>query len=185
MNTEQTKSQASLKNLTEFVEYYYGIDYSELAMGTRDDSIKGLIMKNSRMDSIVANSDLPELGRIIVVGHEVGHYVLKHLEGVKISRLFDNNFGYCQSSTQTARMENEANFYVADIYLDDEETLDIISTADLLSAASALNVPIEILDFKLRLLHHEKRLENYREIISVRSDCLKGMHIARSAFDYY
>lgn len=82
-------------------------------------------------------------------------------------------------------MENEANFYTADILLDDEETLDVIRTYDLAASASILNVPIDILDFKLRLLHQTKRFDRYQDLLSVRSDFLKNIQFEKSALDYY
>ena len=81
-------------------------------------------------------------------------------------------------------MENEANFFTADVLLNDEETLDIIGAYDLVTYARMLHVPVEILDFKLRLLHHAKRFDHYQDLLSVRSDCLRNIQFERSAFDY-
>lgn len=82
-------------------------------------------------------------------------------------------------------MENEANFYTADILLDDKETLDVIRTYNLAASASILNVPIDILVFKLRLLHQTKRFDQYQDLLSVRSDFLKNIQFEKSALDYY
>jgi len=180
-----TSRTASLHDLRVMIRNRYDLDYSELAMGTQEDSVEGLILKSSRMVSIVTNSDLPEAGRILVLIHELGHFHLGHLGAAGISRLFDNRFGFRRESSRTARMENEANFFAADVLLDTEETMDIILTNDLMTSASLLRVPVEILDFKLRLLSRDGHLADYKDVLTVRSDCLKNMRIEKSAYDYY
>lgn len=184
-NEYGTSGVASLHALRNIIGSRYGLDYSELAMGAQEDSVKGLILKSSRMVSIVANSDLPEAGRILVLVHELGHYHLGHLRAAGISRLFDNRFGFRRDNSLTARMENEANFFAADVLLNTEETLDAIRTNDLMTSASLLRVPVEILDFKLRLLSRSGNLAEYQDVLGVRSDCLKNMRIEKSAYDYY
>ena len=173
------------KDLQNIILKRYSLDCIEMPLGTELDSIKGLIMKSNRMVSIVVNGDLSESGKILVVVHEVGHNNLGHLNGLRVSKLFDNHLRFCNGYSRTAVMENEANFYTADVMLDDEETLDIIGTYDLAASASILNVPIDILDFKLRLLHQSKKLNRYQDFLSVRSDFLKNTQFEKSAFDYY
>ena len=173
------------KDLKDIILKKYSLDCLEMSLGTEQDSIKGLIMKSNRMVSIVVNSDLSESGKILVVVHEVGHNCLGHLNGLRVSKLFDNHFRFCNGYGRTALMENEANFYTADVLLDDKETLDIISTYDLSASASILNVPIDILDFKLRLLHQANQLDRYQDFLSVRNDFLKNIQFEKSAFDYY
>ena len=175
----------SFKDLQDIILDKYGLDCIEMQLGSDPNSIKGLIMKSSRMVTIVVNSDLAEAGKILVVVHEVGHNNLGHLNGLRVSKLFDNSFHFCKGNGRTSIMENEANFYTADVLLDDEETLDVIRTYDLAASASFLNVPIDILDFKLRLLHQTKRFDQYQDSLSVRSDCLKNIQFEKSAFDYY
>ena len=175
----------SFKDLQEIILKRYSLDCIEMPLGTELDSIKGLIIKSNRMVSIVVNGDLSESGKILVVVHEVGHNNLGHLNGLRVSKLFDNHLRFCNGYSRTAVMENEANFYTADVMLDDEETLDIIGTYDLAASASILNVPIDILDFKLRLLHQSKKLNRYQDFLSVRSDFLKNTQFEKSAFDYY
>ena len=175
----------SFKDLQEIILDKYDLDCVEMQLGTDPDAIKGLIMKSNRMVTIVVNSDLAEAGKILVVVHEVGHNNLGHLRGLRVSKLFDNHFHFCNGSSRTSLMENEANFYAADVLLDDEETLDVIRTYDLSASASILHVPIDILDFKLRLLRQTTQLDRYRDLLSVRSDCLKNIQFEKSSFDYY
>ena len=176
---------SSFKDLKDIIMNQYSLDCLEMSMGTDPNSIKGLIMKNSRMITIVVNNDLSESGKILVVVHEVGHKRLGHLDGPRVSKLFDNRFSFCNGYSRTAIMENEANFYTANVLLDDEETLDTIRTYDLAASASILNVPIEILDFKLRLLHQGNKFDHYQDLLTVRSDFLRNIQFEKSAFDYY
>lgn len=154
------------------------IDIIKIPMGCEEGSLKGLIMKNSRMYTVVINSDLSIDGMKIVLVHELGHYLYGHLKGARVARLWDNQFGYRGYADLTARKENEANFIVADYILNDEETMDIISSYDVLTSAAILRVPVEILDFKLRLLHQRNRLAHYVDCVNAKSDFLKNAHLA-------
>ena len=173
------------KDLKDIILEKYDLDCIEYSFGTDPNSIKGLIMKNSRMSTIMVNDALSESGKILVVVHEVGHHNLGHLKDLRNTRLFDNQFRFCNGYSRTALMENEANFFTADVLLKDEETLDVIGSYDIAASASMLHVPVEILDFKLRLLHHAKKFDHYQDLLSVRSDCLKNIQFEISAFDYY
>ena len=118
-------------------------------MGTQDGSCKGFYLTNERRKSIAINSDLAELIQRIILAHELGHAVLHSQQPAKA-------FHDCAFMDQTNRTEYEANIFAAEFLLDDKEVLDTLRTEnDFFRAASILNVPPELLDFKLQLLQRE------------------------------
>ena len=149
-----------------------GISLLELPMGTSPNAIKGFIQKNNRCCSIVVNADLSNSLIQKILFHELGHYEEKHLNFVRSGILSDKDLSYRRDRTQAARMENEANFYAAECTLDTKETLTAICDYDLITAAGILRVPVELLDYKLRLLHRTGQLENYIDVLGVQSNCL-------------
>lgn len=152
-----------------------GSDVLRLPMGTKPHAVKGFLQKNNRCVTIVVNSDLNENIQDKILYHELGHLMLKHANGSGNCFLADRSFSYRRDASLTARMENEANFFAAESMLDTEETLRTIHEYDLASAAAILRVPLEFLDCKLRLLHHTKQLETYRDCFAVSSDFLLRM----------
>ena len=156
-----------------------GITVIEMPMGTGRNAIKGLILKSSRCVTIVINSDLSDMVKPLILLHEIAHYILGHLKTSRAGTMSDRSFDYHRELTAAGIMENEANFLVADYMLDTEETLLAVHDYDIHTAAKMLRVPVEILDYKLRLLYQEKRLDRYTDFLSVHSDCLKNI----SAYD--
>lgn len=137
------------------------------SMGTGSRGCKGFYLLQSRKQFIVINSDLSlELQRIILA-HEIGHAVLhRKASGIKAFHdfsLFD----------ETSLYEYEANIFAADYLLDDDEVLNLLNEdISFFGAASRLNVPVELLDFKFRVL----KRKGYKVIdspISSSSDFLK------------
>ncbi|MBQ9664624.1 MAG: ImmA/IrrE family metallo-endopeptidase [Oscillospiraceae bacterium] len=149
-----------------------GIALLEIPMGSGPNALKGFIQKNSRLRTIVVNSDLPYAIKHKILFHELGHNERKHLELIRTGTLADTDISYRKDHTLAARYENEANFFAAECTLDTAETLEVISEYDLVTAARLLRVPLEFLDYKLRLMHHTGQLDRYVDVFSVRSDCL-------------
>ena len=174
------KLAASMKN--EYERYtpeqcilQEGIQLLRLSMGDYEGALKGFIQKNSQCHTIVVNSDLSDFAQDKVMIHELSHYKLGHTRKIRRGCLPDTSFAYRRDVTYKAHMENEANFLAAEYMLDTDETLEAIHQYDLGSAARILRTPLEFLDYKLRLLHHTKRLETYRDCFSIGSDCLLKM----------
>lgn len=116
-------------------------------MGNFDGACKGFYLMQSRKQVIVINSDLPELIQRIILVHELGHAVLhRKTTGLKAFHefsLFD----------ETSTMEYEANIFAAEFLMNDEDVLELLNDdMSFFSAASTLNVPMELLDFKFRIL---------------------------------
>lgn len=134
-------------------------------MGTNVHSCKGFFMVNARCKAIVLNSDLPECVQRIILAHELGHACLHRSEALSAFHeitYFDNS----------DRMEYEANLFASEFLLDDtdlEETFELGFGIE--QAASYLEVPPELLDFKLRCMREEG--SNIKVPYFARGDFLK------------
>jgi Zn-dependent peptidase ImmA (M78 family) len=139
-------------------------------MGSSPDACKGFFFCQSRTHVITVNSDLPEELRRIILAHELGHAVLhSKATGVKSFhdfRLFD----------ETSVYEYEANIFAADLLMEDDRVLALLNgDISFFGAASELNVPPELLDFKFRVL----KRKGYKVIdppIKAHGDFLKNIH---------
>lgn len=146
-------------------------------MGAHDGAIKGFYMKFKRIRSITVNSDLPEIIQKIIVAHELGHATMHEGCGVHAFHevtLFD----------QASELEREANLFAAEYLLKDEDVLDALNQdTTFFSAAASLRVPMEMLDFKFRLM----KWKGYKLIeppIRARGDFMRNMEVPNDA-DYY
>lgn len=84
------------------------------------------------------------------------------------------DYGICNVISDT---ENKANLFVAEYLLDSKETMQTFrDTNSFFQTAAILNVPPEILDYKLRMLSSYKQLAG-QSPIQVSSDCLKRIYI--------
>ena len=114
--------------------------------GTQKGAIMGFFLEQRRIKTITYNSDLSDDLQRIIVGHELGHSVLHARSGVHAFHdvgLFD----------VSSRFEKEANLFAAEFLLDDDEVLETLAQGgDFFSAAAILRVPMELLDFKFRIM---------------------------------
>ncbi len=122
-----------------------GFLVNPLDLGKGEDAIKALIVECCRIKCITYNTNLSEELLRPTIFHECGHGLL-HPIGL---------FGYTDITLydESSRKEKEANLFCAEYMLEDDEVLEALN-ADLtfFSAAKALSVPAELLDFKFRLL---------------------------------
>ena len=149
----------------------------EMDMGSGEGAIKGFIMKCNRMVTVGINTAFSTNAQNKVLFHETGHLVCKHLNNFRSGTLRDSSFGYRSDSSLISKMENEANFFASDYLLNTDETLELIHEYDLATTAKMLHIPVEFLDYKLRLLYHTGRFQAYQDFLSVRSDCMKKMQL--------
>jgi len=148
-----------------------GILLNPMPLGTEKGCIKGFIQRNSRICTITINTNLPEQLQEFIILHEIGHYAAGHLNDV-VCTFPDFEIGYdVRSKTLTAQQENAANFFAAEYYLDDEETCEAVKSYPFATAAFALSVPLEFLEFKCMMLKREGLIEG-ESLYSVCSDCL-------------
>lgn len=139
-------------------------------MGGSPSACKGFYIRHARKQVITVNSDLPEELRRIILAHELGHAVLhKHVTGMRAFHDF-------QLFDETSVYEYEANIFAADFLMEDDRVLGLLNgDISFFGAASELNVPPELLDFKFRVL----KRKGYKVIdppIKAHSDFLKKFH---------
>lgn len=116
------------------------------ALGTEKNSVKGFYFESNRIRTITINSDLPEELQRIIAAHELGHAVLHRSEKV-------HSFNELWLFDEATAMEREANLFAAELLIDDEELLEVLREGStFFEAASSLRVPMELLEFKLRLM---------------------------------
>ncbi len=147
-----------------------GIRYDYMALGNEPDSIQACVVKNSRCYAAVINSDISRIKQCFALFLEISHVKLGHAD--QLGACTCNNLF---SSKENSVMEIEANEFVAEYYMDTEETLDVLrETNDFFQTASIMHVPPAIMDYKYRML-------KYYELIScecpiqTRSDCMKNL----------
>lgn len=154
-----------------------GIKLIYQPLGTRPDSIKGFMLKSNRIIAIIINSDLPITMQRIIIAHELGHAVLHGKTGILAFHevtLFDDSSVY----------EKDANLFAAEFLLEDDRVLETLNADNtFFSAAAALHIPMELLDFKFRVM----KWKGYKLVeppISARSNFLRDLEVPDNA-DYY
>lgn len=118
---------------------------TEFSYRHASDGLKGFCMRINRSNYVLINGNLCEAEQRVVASHELGHTVV-HRDELKCGALKD--FNIYQS---TGRIEREANFFGADLLIDDEAVLDLVHSqgANFFDVASSLQVPCEFFAFKL------------------------------------
>lgn len=146
------------------------------SLGTEKDSIKGFFLESKRIRTITINSDLPSIIQKFVVSHELGHAVLHRKSGICAFHevgLFD----------ESDQFEKDANIFAAEYLLDDEAVLQMLNEDNtFFTAAASLCIPMELLDFKFRVL----KWKGYKMVespISARSNFLRDLEIQYCAED--
>lgn len=143
-------------------------------LGTAPNAIKGFFLEIKRIKTITVNADLPQVMQKIIVAHEIGHAALHHRSGI-------HAFHDVTMFDESSEMEREANLFAAELLLKDNDVLETLNgDTTFFSAASALYVPIELLDFKFRVM----KWKGYKLIeppITARSNFLRDMEVPEDA----
>ena len=154
-----------------------GILLIQKPFGTEPDAIKGFFLESKRIRTITLNSSLPRVIQKFIVCHELGHAVLHRKSGIHAFHeitLFDESSGF----------EKDANLFAAEFLLDDNHVLQMLNDDfTFFSAAAALNVPAELLDFKFRVM----KWKGYKMIeppINARSNFLRDLEVPYNADDH-
>jgi len=111
------------------------------------EGLKGYCALLNRSMYAVINGRLSETDRKVAAGHEAAHLILHRrlmaggpVKGMRDFNLYDGSI----------RTEREANSFLADFIVPDEDVLDAIGTADdYFGAAGELYIPAPLLAFKL------------------------------------
>ena len=145
--------------------------------GTGENSIKGFFLQRNRIKTITYNADLPDVLQRIIVGHEVGHALLHAKSGV-------HAFHDVTMFEASTRLEKEANLFTAEFLLRDNEVLDMLNEdSTFFTAAARLKVPMELLDFKFRVM----KWKGYKLVeppINARSNFLRNVEVPYNADDH-
>lgn len=109
------------------------------------DGLKGYSAILNGVKYAVINANLPSEYIQVVAAHELGHFVL-HMD-----TLVGGVLGDFDISDPVGRLEREANYFAADLLLDDADVKEAAMRpgADAAGCAAALDVPAPFLLFKL------------------------------------
>ena len=147
-----------------------GIQLNCTSLGIEDDAIKGFFLEQYHIQTIIVNSELPYTLQRLILCHEIGHAMLHRKKGICTFHdvsLFD----------MSGSLEQEANLFAAEFLLDDEEVFQKLNDDfTFFQAAADLNIPMELLDFKFRIM----KWKGYKMVeppISARSDFLANVEI--------
>ena len=153
-----------------------GILLNFVSLGRDEDAIKGFFIYQNRIPVITINSDLPQVIQRIIAAHELGHAMLHKKRGSYAFHevaLFD----------EAVECEKDANFFAAEFLLDDEDVVETLNGDYTFSTCAAiLRVPMELLDFKFRVMKW-KGYKMMESPISSRSNFLRDMEVPDNA-DY-
>ena len=110
------------------------------------DGLKGYCTILNRCSYAVINGRLSEAEQRVAAGHEAAHLILHRPQILRspIKALGDFNL-----YDNRRRVERQANFFLADFILPDEDVLDAAAANDYFDAAKELYVPAPLLAFKL------------------------------------
>ena len=110
------------------------------------DGQKGYCAVFNKIKYAVINGNLDEHYQRIIAGHEAAHLILHYDRLARMQALWD--FDLFRS---TGRLERQANFFLADFLISDEQVTDILSYGDIdyKRLASSLYIPSALLCFKL------------------------------------
>ncbi|MBQ8331869.1 MAG: ImmA/IrrE family metallo-endopeptidase [Clostridia bacterium] len=123
---------------------HIGVKYKELGR-----QLKAFFFYQSRIKTIVLNAETDKIIHKILCAHELGHAILhtdmlSAMKSLHEVELFD-----------TSKLtEYEANIFAAELLISDEDLLELLNTTEysFFQVASLLYVPMELLDFKFRIL---------------------------------
>lgn len=113
-------------------------------------SVKAFYVYCLRVSNIVLNEGISHDFQRVLVAHELGHD-REHRQLLRLNRI--RNVAFYDPADVC---ETQANLFSAELLIEDEEILDMIRCDYSLShIAHELRLPIQLLDFKLRILEHK------------------------------
>ena len=128
--------------------------------------LKGFFFYQSRQKNIVIDNNVNKVLERILVAHELGHAVLH----TKVAMM--KGFHEIEVLDSGSKEEDEANFFAAELLLDDTTVLENLSEHSFFETAKRLYVPAALLDYKFTLLRSKGEFVNPMYIR--KSSFLKG-----------
>lgn len=120
-----------------------------------EKKLKGFFFYQSRQKNIVIDSNVNAVLERILIAHELGHAILHTqiamMKGFQEMEVLNRN-----NSVE----EDEANFFAAELLLEDETVLECLAEYSFFETAQQLYVPAALLDYKFSLLHKKGELVN-------------------------
>ena len=177
-DTSQTIDHRGISVHDAVIRFFIGIE-SDVA-----DTVSAQCKHLSFMQAIRQRETF-RVGRVndilerILVAHELGHAVLH----AQIAMM--KGFQEMEVLDGSSLEEDEANFFAAELLLEDSEVLELLSEYSFFETAKQLYVPAALLDYKFSLLHEKGELLNPMYIR--KSDFLKddlGDYDDTNHFDY-
>ena len=148
-----------------------GIHLLYQAMGSHKGAIKGFVIGVGGVFAVTINSDLPEEVQKIIIAHEIFH-ALEHC-GIGMC-----SYHEISMFDEISEMEKEANMFAAEFLLSDDEVIDALNGDNtFFTAAASLYVPVELLDFKFRIMKR-KGYKLAESPINAHNDFLKNIKTA-------
>ena len=117
-----------------------------------EKKLNGFFFYQSRQKNIVIDSNVNDVLERILIAHELGHAVLH----TKIAMM--KGFQEMEVLDGRSQDEDEANFFAAELLLEDKEVLECLSKYSFFETAKQLYVPASLLDYKFSLLHEKGEL---------------------------
>ena len=144
--------------------------FLEFSYDYEPTGLKGFAAIINRTMYAVVNGNLNEHERRIVAGHEAGHLIIHPVEilASPARTMQDLDIYY-----NKGRLENEANRFLANFLVSDEQVLDAIAveSPDYFDLASTLYIPPPLLAFKLYSMM--QRGHKVRNPVDLKSDFLR------------
>ena len=141
-------------------------------------ALKAYYFYKYRIHSIVVDENVSALFRPVLIAHELGHFALHKeiamMKGFQELEVLEKR--------DTEPLETEANLFAAELLLPDEDVLEALREHTFFEAASLLNVPAALLDFKYLLL--QKKGYALTPLDIRKSTFLKNEGSAYTAGDY-
>lgn len=111
-----------------------------------EKKLKGFFYYQSRQKNIVIDTNVNEVLERILIAHELGHAILH----TKIAMM--RGFHEMEVLDSGSVEEDEANFFAAELLLEDEKVLECLAEYSFFETAKQLYVPAALLDYKFSLL---------------------------------
>lgn len=142
---EKLKSEYGICSPEKLCEYT-GIPLLFHSMGNHPGAIKGFVIGVDGVYTVVVNSDIDDNIQKTVTAHELCH-ALYH--GSNNIQRFDESTLFDEASVH----EKEANLFAAELLISDDDVFEALDEGEtFFGAASKLCVPVQLLDFKFRLM---------------------------------
>lgn len=148
--TKQVIEETGTRDPSAICEYYgIRVHYRDLQR-----KVKGYHVCRYRKEGIIIDENEPEEFQKMLIAHELGHSLLH-----KDSRTAHGYHQFEEDTEMKSIEEREANLFAAELLLDSEKTYQLLHEYTIPYAAKILQVPEEIVKYKLQILKKDKKYQ--------------------------